>query len=275
MSIARSALLFLTAGALSAEVIVSPELNQRVFPPDAFSHADYSEYPVDVDADTIPDLWIRAVKANQLSEFYIVVVTAPSVSATCFNIPIPGEGNEPNFIAAFTTHAAGQSIGANWDFFHLWASGEFNFHGFEIAGGIPARDGYLGVRIQRMGLTRYGWVRLIFPQNYDHFEETGYLKIKETAYETTPFQAITAGVGRSEISIDATSKITPQNPATIRLYASGESGLAYALKESSNLTDWTIVYRKFSETGSVEVNRPIEATPTFYKWSLSENFEDE
>ena len=110
---------------------------------------------------------------------------------------------------------------------------------FEIAGGIPSRDSYLGVRIENEGIFYYGWIRLIFPGSYEHFDETGYLKIKEFAVESSGATAITAGVGRSVAKSEYPVSITALSSHTITVEAREVAGMLCTFQSSIDLKEWS------------------------------------
>lgn len=237
--------------------------------------------PVDVNMDGVYDVFFYGdldslvQNQSQAHSSQLYVVTANDVSVSCFNIPVgPGPDGEPQFIAAFTTFTDTQSIGPNLGSSLLsWESGDLSFHGFDIAGGIPSRDSYLGVQIRKGTDVFYGWIRLIFPESYDYFDESGYVKIKESAYEASPSTPIITGVGKTELPDSFSNAIRTIGNNTIEIEISGIQNLACMLQESIDLENWDSISADYATQANLKKNISSSNTPKFYRWLVSENFE--
>lgn len=243
-------------------------------------------YPVDVDLDGTYDVFFYAdisllVQAQgQADPSHLRLVTANEVYVSCFNVPI-GSEEQPASVAAFTTFAESETIGSDlnppdWSHDPLWTweSGDLPFHGFKIAGGIPSRDSYLGVKIIKESNEYFGWIRLIFPISYDYFDQTGYVKIKESSHETTPSTPLVAGFGRTEIPSRFLNSIKLTNTGNLELKINEVNDLVCMLQESSDLSNWDTVTVEYSTeskfTKVVSKDNPLK----FYRWQVTENLEE-
>jgi hypothetical protein len=238
--------------------------------------------PVDVDLDGNTDLFIFAdidllIRDNGVaSPFHLMVATENGVYVSCFNVPIgPGPDGQPASVATFTTFAENENIDPHlYPPLWTWEAGELPFHGFEIAGGIPSRDSYLGVKIVKESGEYYGWIRLIFPVTYDYIDETSYLKVKETSYQTTPATPIVAGVGKTEMRSSFSNSIKLVSNADIELEIKGVEDLTCRLLESSDLSSWETVTVKYSTESDASEVIPRNSSPRFYRWQITENLEE-
>jgi hypothetical protein len=238
--------------------------------------------PVDVDLDGNTDVFIFAdidllVRDNGVaSPSHLMVATANGVYVSCFNVPIgSGPDGQPASVATFTTFAENENIDPHLSpHFLTWEAGELPFHGFEIAGGIPSRDSYLGVKIVKESGEYYGWIRLIFPVTYDYIDETSYLKVKETSYQTAPSTPIVAGVGKTEIRSSFSNSIKLVSISDIELEIQEVEDLTCRLVESSDLSSWETVTVKYSTGSNVSAVIPRNSSPRFYRWQITENLEE-
>ncbi|NBB78702.1 MAG: hypothetical protein GVY36_04555 [Verrucomicrobia bacterium] len=238
--------------------------------------------PVDVDMDGNHDVFIYAdidllVRDNGVaSPYHLMVATANDVYVSCFNVPIgPGPDGEPASVATFTTFAENENFDPHlspplW----TWETGELPFHGFEIGGGIPSRDSYLGVKIVKESGQYYGWIRLIFPVTYNYIDETGYLKVKETSYQTVAATPIVAGAGKTEMRSSFSNSIKLSGNADIELEIKEVKDLTCQLLESVDLLSWETVTVKYSTESDASVVIPRSSSPRFYRWQITENLEE-
>ena len=177
----------------------------------------------------------------------------------------------PASIAVFTTFAENENIGTNLNHPYLsWEMGDLPFHGFIIAGGIPSRDSYLGVKIVKESGEHFGWIRLIFPASYDHVDETSYIKVKETSYQTTPATPIVAGVGKTEMASSFSNSIKLVNTTDIEFEIKGVEGLICQLLESNDLSNWETVAVKYSAESDFSKVITKNNPSRFYRWKITE-----
>lgn len=262
----------LNANAGQTEPVNSPPLNYPVW---ALSGTN-ARTPVDVDMDGNNDVFIYAdidlliQDQGVASPRHLMVATENGVFVSCFNLPIG-----PGSIATFTTFAETEDIGPDLDApLWTWETGELPFHGFEIAGGIPGRDSYLGVKLVKESGEYFGWIRLIFPVSYDYVDETSYVKIKETSYQTTPATPIIAGVGKTKMPSGFSDSIKLVNAADIELEINGVEDLTCQLLESTDLSTWETVTVKYSTESDLSKVVAKNSSSRFYRWRITENLEE-
>ncbi|MGZ0708071.1 hypothetical protein ACWPKO_07005 [Coraliomargarita sp. W4R53] len=267
---------------LCADVINSPEINQRIW-----ALLDVT-YPVDVDMDGTNDVYfygdidLLVQNSEQAAAIHLRIATASNVFVSCFNIPVgPGPDGNPSSIAAFTTFVESENIGADlnppdWPYEPLltWESGDLPFHGFDIAGGIPSRDSYLGVKIEKETHEYYGWIRLIFPISYDYFDQTSYVKIKESSYQSTPSSPVIAGLGKTEKASSYSNHIEISGAGTFALEVNGVSNMQCMLQESLDLSDWDTISVEYSTQPNLTKSISTTGTSKFYRWQVTENLEE-
>lgn len=264
-------LLLTTIQGLFANVANSPEIDQRVF---ALTNTPYA---VDVDMDGTDDVFFYADLAALLANSgepdasHLSLTTAANVSVSAMSVPVGPSGP----YTAFTTLSDERLVGDNLSTYLLeWADGDIPFLGFEIGGGIPSQDCYLAVRLEKGFSVHYGWIRLIFPVNYDHYDETGYFKIKETSYVTLPSLPIFTGSGKTELDSTYSSTIATGPSSSLDIEVNDVTNRLCELLESTNLVDWDSVSVEYATQANHTTNVSTGATAKFYRWNVTENLEE-
>lgn len=256
-----------------AAVQTSEIFDMRVWPEETGFPAEPVKYPVDVDLDGLDDIFFYGDVATAASSSYefLYLDTAEGVSVSCINIPVPG----PSPIPGFTTFAEGYTFGSELEGFQrVWASGTILFHGRNIAGGIPSTDGYMGIRIVKNSGVHYGWIRLIFPGNYDFFEKTGYVKIKQSGFQTVPDKTISAGEGKAEETTAYQARIVDQTNSEITVSVDQVSKMILTQQTTHSLDlAWEDLNHTRADGDSLTYSIPFEASREFHRWRISENLE--
>lgn len=263
-----------------ASLVNSEAIDLRVIPVETtYPHSGSNTYyTLDVDADGIHDLSFYAHRIRYsniqggLYSYHLRLLVEDHTSVSCVNIPV---GGPDEFEVAFSTFSESELIPTALDGeWFTWESGDLSFHGFEIAGGIPSNDSYLGVRIESSGAFRYGWVRLIFPSSYENYSETGLVKIKETAIETNASTEVMIGEGRIIPNEAYEANIQFIDNDQVEITAHGIAGMFCSLQVSTNLKDWDYIHHVAPSSDTVSRNLNKESSGRFYRWKISENGEN-
>jgi len=254
-----------------AEVFNSPELNKRVW-----ALQDVS-YAVDVDMDGTDDIFFYGDldalvrNAGQAYAYHLRLSTAQNTYVSTIGVPSGPE----ELTYMFTTFQEGVSIDEDLTSpFYEWSSGDIPFLGFQIAGGIPSRDSFLAVKIIKESSVHYGWIRLIFPITYDYFDETGYVKIKESGYQTAPSSAIVAGLGKTEKTSSYSNNIEISGAGTFDIEVNSVSNMQCMLQESIDLLDWNTISVEYSTQPNLTKSISTTGTSKYYRWQVTENLEE-
>lgn len=253
-----------------AEVVLSGVLDYRV---------TTTITSLDIDDDGIDDLeFYGDQEALANGQYLLRVRTLGNIYVWCLNVPV----DHNQYVSVFTTTLKGSNINESMDglndpqgdvTLYSWQSGTIKFHGFEIAGGIPGNDSYLPIRFIKNQQTYYGWVRLIFPSSYDHYNETGYVKIKESGYESQQAVPLDAGAGTTSMPLDFRSGCLKEDLDQLSIFVNNVRGLFCILQESSDLVSWRTILNKVAAQDLLTHKVLVESDNKFYRWKLSENLE--
>jgi hypothetical protein len=264
--------LVLFSASISSGELINVIENKRVWP-GLDENYEPKSVEIDLDQDGITDVEFYGNNDvyAQYGVFYLRLKTPSNVFVKV--VDASPDPREPAL--GFTTFLEDSAVdNTESPPFGIWASGDLPHLGFDILGGPPGNDSYLLVKIIKETESYFGWIRLIFPDNYNQADLTGYVKVKEYAFEDTPSTPIVTGVGISPIKDPISNQISYSTEfSEIKIHLTGEADLIYTLEESLNLVDWDVVSNNSSVSGQIESFFNPSKEDTFYRWILSENLE--
>lgn len=280
-------LLIFTASAQS-EILVNSELNLRVFPAPSESGSPlvYNYYELDINSDGNADLRLNGHAihvefrpyTNEI-RYYLSISTTNNAEILCFNAP---QGPEEPYYTVFATLSDSVEVpkSAEEPFFS-WESGSFEYNPI-IGWAIASRDSYLAVRIFDGEAYQYGWVHLVFPEEYEMYERdglefehvdiTGLVKVTSTAIELTSDKTIMTGEGRSMIDVVYKASLETAETNKQTLTVDNVSGKICEVFTSPDLETWNrveVVSPSSKLRYEIETNEPKE----FFQVLVSENME--
>ncbi|WP_309386969.1 hypothetical protein [Cerasicoccus frondis] len=259
-------LIYLSCAIAGAEYIHT-QLDIRVMR-NSYGVGQSAPYTVDVDKDGGADInfYVETTYSNGRYQYWLSLTTRTGVYVGVWDIGLPYD--EPFY--TFNTILKGSPVNNEY---RTWRSGDLPHIGYDILGGPPSLDSYLAVKIVRNGRTRYGWVRLIFPVDYAYIEETGVLKIKECAYERSPFTNLLAGDGGIDQPLSPSTNVESTGSQRVKITAENVEGMICELQTSSDLKTWERVFVKRSNQETLAVTEAYTDGQQYFRWKVSENYD--
>ena len=280
--------LLLSSAIAQCEILVTSDLNLRVFPAvsESGSPLVYDYYELDLNSDGDGDLRLNGHAVHVVFQPYIdeiryslLVTTTNNTEILCFNAP---QGPEEPYYTVFATLSNSVEIPQSPEGpFFSWESGSFHYDPI-VGGAIASRDSYLAVRIFDGEAYQYGWVHLAFPEEYEMHERegtvfeyvsiTGLAKVTSTAVELIPNEMISAGEGRIISNLPFRESLELAGSEKLHLKVNNVGGKICEIFSSSDLVTWNrmdVVSPSMGLEYEIERNKQKE----FFRVLVSENME--